>query len=143
MKAALSETSLALLMGADADADAAFERITGLVTSVQRYEIVVVWLAGCSAHVLVSARDRLPTRARTAMFTPDLRATTTPVQVAAVRIVTAIANDDMDMVSALVRPWAHGRYGEAAAGDLLTQLGILARGMRGHACPGCAGGGVS
>lgn len=137
LKTELQEVTPTVLTGSSADLRVVIERVNFIIRTPELFAAAVIWFAGIQASVLLRARSRMGRKGRHALFVPDLSNVAGPVETAIVQIVTAIANDDMDMVTALVRPWAFLTHGTDASRELIVHTIVRAHMTSGRGCDEC------
>lgn len=125
-----SENALAAVRAATVDPDAFIWAAT--------------WAIGAGSHALKVTRERHPTpeQIKHSIFAPMTTHPVTgeplsPLQIAVMRMVTAGANSDLDMLEALLAPY-HDDESEAAASrsQLLGDLLFVARALHQTICGG-------
>ena len=145
MRAVLRDNASDLMHPATSEvSDSAFGRVMAALDGPGSYMVALSWFAAAGAASLQATRDAAlpPSLAKHALFMPQIEFAAngeprTPSQVAAMQIVTAHANEDLDMAFALASPYALlDVRTEQEAGALLGEMAILGRVMHRAVCDG-------
>lgn len=127
-----------LLHGTPRDSQDAFDHITAAIHDPRDFGAVAGYLAQISARELQRVRNHITTATSPFFLAPSSERSP---RRSAQQIITALANDDIDMSVALIRPYAiQNPHTPAECAELLGALAEGAIYIHGRRCVCCAGG---
>lgn len=138
LKATLADVAGTLYHGTDQEVCAIADRLIGVVDGPEHFTAVAGWLATMGALPLQQIRASLPPAARNALIAPaPFDGDESPQHRTAMQMITARANDDIDMLLALAKPYAFmDPHTPAECGALIADLLLMSRALHGHVCGG-------
>lgn len=138
LQATLAGLAGMLLHGTDQEVCTVADRLIDVADGPEHFAAIVGWVATMGALPLQEIRASLPPEARHALIVPaPFDEDEDPQRRTAMQMITARANDDIDMVLALAKPYAFmDPHTPEECGALVGELVVLARSLHGRVCGG-------
>lgn len=138
LTATLAEVVPALMHGTEPEVLAATDRLLDVIDGPEHFAGVAGGIATLGALSLQQIRAALPLGVRDALLVPaPFAEDEDPQRRTAMQMITCRANDDTDMLLALVKPYAFGDpHTPAECGALIAELVALSRSIHRYVCGG-------